>query len=138
MARSAGTQQRRTAAGPPPRASGGARAPASYNKVRRELKHSMREKTEFDYELLAMFVHNELAAQWTILLLALIFSLASMFWAPYEQAIGWLIIVIGAKVLLLDVCRRFVAVPKDEVDTKVWQRRFFITEAVGGTWAAAA
>ncbi|MFY0612884.1 MAG: sensor histidine kinase [Hyphomicrobiaceae bacterium] len=96
----------------------------------------MRDKTEFSYELLAMFVQNELAAQWTILLLALIFSLASMFWAPYEQAIGWLIIVIGAKVLLLDVCRRFVAVPKGELDTKVWQRRLFITEAVGGmAWA---
>lgn len=113
-----------------------ARADAAYRNVRSELKHSMREKTDFDYELLLMFVRNELAAQWTILLLALIFSLASMFWAPYEQAIGWLIIVIGAKVLLLDVCRRFMAVPKDEVDTVVWQRRLFMAEAVGGlAWA---
>ncbi len=136
MARTAGTMKRRTVAGPTPRSTRGAQAPAAYTNVRSELKHSMRDKTEFSYELLAMFVHNELAAQWTILLLALIFSLASMFWAPYEQAIGWLIIVIGAKVLLLDVCRRFVAVPQDEVDTKVWQRRLFITEAVGGmAWA---
>jgi two-component system, cell cycle sensor histidine kinase PleC len=96
----------------------------------------MREKTEFTYERLAMFVQNELAAQWTILLLALIFSLASMFWAPYEQAVGWLIMVIGAKVLLLSVCRRFVAVPKDEMDVAVWERRLFIAEAIGGmTWA---
>ncbi|SRR6056297_2002427 len=115
-----------------------ANAPAQANlrNVRSELKHSMREKTEFDYELLSMFVHNELAAQWTILLLALIFSLASMFWAPYEQAIGWLIIVIGAKVLLLDVCRRFVAEPRSDIDVKVWQRRLFLAEAVGGmAWA---
>ncbi|MGI9477613.1 MAG: sensor histidine kinase [Hyphomicrobiaceae bacterium] len=136
MARTAGTVKRRTIVGPSPRSSGAARSTATYNNVRSELKHSMRDKTEFNYELLSMFVHNELAAQWTILLLALIFSLASMFWAPYEQAIGWLIIVIGAKVLLLDVCRRFVAVPKDQMDTRIWQRRLFITEAVGGmAWA---
>ena len=136
MARTASTMKRRTGAGASPRAPGHTSAPAAYTNVRRDLKHSMREKTEFSYDLLAMFVHNELAAQWTILLLALIFSLASMFWAPYEQAIGWLIIVIGAKVLLLDVCRRFVAIPKEQVDTKVWQRRLFITEAVGGmAWA---
>jgi len=96
----------------------------------------MRDETDFTYEHMAMFVRNELAAQWTILLLALIFSLASMFWAPYEQAIGWLIIVIGAKVLLLDVCRRFMAVPKEEMDITVWQRRLFLAEAIGGmAWA---
>lgn len=135
MARAAGTI-RSNAAGRRPRAGASARADAGYRNVRTELKHSMREKTEFTYEFLAMFVRNELAAQWTILLLALIFSLASMFWAPYEQAIGWLIIVIGAKVLLLDVCKRFTAVPRDEVDTVVWKRRLFIAEAVGGmAWA---
>ncbi len=108
----------------------------AYGNVRSQLKHSMRDKKEFDYDLLAMFVRNELAAQWTILLLALIFSLASMFWAPYEQAIGWLIIVVGAKVLLLDMCRRFMAVPEREMDTNQWRRRLFIAEAIGGlTWA---
>jgi len=128
---------RSAASGLDPRgASRRAGSDATYQDVRSGLKHSMRDKTEFSYELLAMFVRNELSAQWTILLLALIFSLASMFWAPYEQAIGWLIIVIGAKVLLLDVCRRFMALPREEIDTEVWQRRFFMTEAVGGmAWA---
>jgi len=112
------------------------REDGSYRSVRTALKHSMREKTEFEYELLAMFVRNELAAQWTILLLALIFSLASMFWAPYEQAIGWLLIVVGAKVLLLEMCCRFVAVPEQDVDLDQWRRRLFIAEAIGGlTWA---
>jgi two-component system cell cycle sensor histidine kinase PleC len=112
------------------------RIDTAFRDVRSELKHSMRVKTEFTYERLAMFVQNELAARWTILLLALIFSLASMFWAPYEQAIGWLLMVIGAKVLLLDVCRRFVAVPRDEMDIVAWQRRLFMAEAIGGmAWA---
>lgn len=109
---------------------------SAYRNIRSQLKHSIHDKKEFDYDLLAMFVRNELAAQWSILLLALIFSLASLFWAPYEQAIGWLIIVVFAKVLLLDICRRFMAVPEREMDTKRWKRRLFIAEAVGGlTWA---
>ena len=100
------------------------------------LNNARSSKSSFDYELLSMFVNNELAAQWTILLLALIFSLASMFWAPYEQAIAWLIIVVAAKVLLLEVCRRFNATPQEEIDLPVWQRRLFIAEAVGGmAWA---
>lgn len=136
MARTAGTTKSSPATLRQPLRRPGARVDASYRNVRRELKHSSSDERDFDYELLAMFVHSELAAQWTILLLALIFSLASMFWAPYEQAIGWLIIVIGAKVLLLHVCRRFMAVPEAEMDVGVWQRRLFITEAVGGmAWA---
>ena len=105
MAHTAGTMKSRSAAGRTAPERGGARLDASYRNVRSDLKHSARDKTNFDYELMLMFVRNELAAQWTILLLALIFSLASMFWAPYEQAIGWLIIVIGAKLLLLLVER---------------------------------
>ncbi len=113
-----------------------ASAEAAYRNVRSHLRHSMRDEKEFDYDLLAMFVHNELAAQWTILLLALIFSLASMFWAPYEQAIGWLIIVVGAKMLLLDICRRFMMVPEREMDTQQWRRRLFVAESIGGlAWA---
>ena len=136
MAHTAGTMKSRSAAGRTAPERGGARLDASYRNVRSDLKHSARDKTNFDYELMLMFVRNELAAQWTILLLALIFSLASMFWAPYEQAIGWLIIVIGAKLLLLDVCRRFIAVPSDQIDVEVWKRRLFMTEAVGGmAWA---
>ncbi|MCB1510136.1 MAG: HAMP domain-containing histidine kinase [Hyphomicrobiaceae bacterium] len=81
---------------------------------------------------MSMFVRNELAAQWTILLLALIFSLASMFWAPFEQAVGWLIIVVGAKVMLLEVCRRFSAAPDAAEQPVVWYRRLLIAEAIGG------
>lgn len=87
---------------------------------------------DFDFELTDMFVRNELSAQWTILLLALIFSLASMFWAPFEQAIGWLIIVVGAKVILLEVSRKFVATEDTEQHFRMWFRRLLIAEGISG------
>ena len=54
-------------------------------------------KPEFEHEMMLMFVRNELSAVATIQLLAVIFSLASMFWATKTEAILWLALVIGAK-----------------------------------------
>ena len=100
--------------------------------ARARLIQGSNQSPEFEYELLAMFVRNELAAQWTIPVLALILALAYMTWAPYWQAFCWLIIVVGAKVLLLETCRKFASIPEAEVDVTAWRRRLFIAEAVGG------
>jgi len=91
---------------------------------------------DFNYDLLLLFVRNELSAQATILLLAVIFALASMFWAPWTQAIVWLFLVISAKVVLLECCCRFLSTPATEIDTAVWRRRLLIAEAINGlAWA---
>jgi two-component system cell cycle sensor histidine kinase PleC len=91
---------------------------------------------ELQYELLSMFVRNELAAQWTILFLALIFSLASMFWATEQQAIIWLIVIVATKVALLEICRQFVAASREDINVSIWYRRLFIAEAFCGiAWA---
>jgi len=83
-----------------------------------------------------MFVRNELGAIATIQLLAVIFSLASMFWAPVGQAIAWLLMVIFAKVALLELCRRFVAMPRPSVDIRQWTRWLVMAELLGGSvWA---
>jgi two-component system cell cycle sensor histidine kinase PleC len=93
-------------------------------------------KPAFAYELTLMFVRNELAAQSTIMLLAAIFSLASMFWAPWTQALLWLSLVIAAKVILLECCRRFQSLRPADVDIRQWRRHLFIAEAINGTaWA---
>jgi two-component system cell cycle sensor histidine kinase PleC len=104
--------------------------------LRRRLLEPGRARREFEYELLAMFVRNELAAQATILLLAGIFSLASMFWAPWTQASLWLILVIAAKVILLECCRQFAELPEQDADVPVWRRRIIMAEAINGfAWA---
>ena len=50
---------------------------ASLREIRAKLAHNTVLKPEFEYELLAMFVRNELSARVTLPLLAVIFSLAS-------------------------------------------------------------
>ena len=112
------------------------RQPAPIRETRERLVHGTTLKPEFEYELTLMFVRNELSAQATILFLAAIFSLASMFWAPWTQAVIWLMLVIAAKVILLECCRRFQALPPGEVNVRQWRRRLIVAEAVSGiAWA---
>ncbi|MEN2494849.1 MAG: Sensor histidine kinase RcsC [Hyphomicrobiaceae bacterium hypho_1] len=86
---------------------------------------------------MSIFVQNELAAQWTLVVLALIFSFTSMFWAPEQQAIIWLAIIVIAKISLLEICRKFASTPQKKVNVKVWYRRLFIAEACCGlAWAS--
>jgi two-component system, cell cycle sensor histidine kinase PleC len=93
-------------------------------------------RPEFEYELLLMFVRNEMSAQSHMWLLAFIFSLASMFWSPWQQAVLWLGIVIAAKVVLLECCRRFATLSPAEVNLKQWRKRLVMAEALNGlAWA---
>jgi two-component system cell cycle sensor histidine kinase PleC len=73
------------------------RATNDLRETRRKLAQGSSIKPEFEYEMLSIFVRNELSAAFTITGLSAIFSLASMFWAPVPQAILWLFVVIGAR-----------------------------------------
>jgi len=96
-------------------------------------------RPEFEYELLAMFVRNELSARVTVPLLAVIFSLASMFWAPVPQASAWLALVITAKFFMIAACRKFLAQPRGAVRVDEWRRRIVLLELVSGvTWGGMA
>lgn len=88
---------------------------------------------EFEQDLLALFVRNELSASWTIPGLALILALAYMTWAPYWQAICWLFVVLVTKLLLLESCRRFERhAANGDVDVPAWRTRLFYAEALCG------
>jgi two-component system cell cycle sensor histidine kinase PleC len=89
-------------------------------------------KPEFEYELLAMFVRNELSARVTLPLLAVIFSLASMFWAPVLQASAWLAMVISMKFFMIAACRKFLAQPRNEVRVDEWRLKFVWLELASG------
>lgn len=94
-------------------------------------------KPEFEFELMGIFARNELSAAVTIWALAAIFALASMFWAPWAEGCVWLLLVIGSKVVLLELCRRFVAQARIDDDLRPWQRKFFLAELFSGlVWAA--
>ncbi|MGD9669960.1 MAG: sensor histidine kinase [Hyphomicrobiaceae bacterium] len=112
------------------------RASEELRETRQKLAQGSAIKPEFEYEMLSIFVRNELSAAFTITGLSAIFSLASMFWAPVPQAIMWLFVVIGAKVLQLELCRRFQNTSRDEINLRVWRRRLVTSELVSGlAWA---
>ncbi|MGD9803898.1 MAG: sensor histidine kinase [Hyphomicrobiaceae bacterium] len=125
-----------TGCGPSERRAGQIAGRSPLREIRERLVERSEIRPEFQYELVSMFVRNELGAIATIQLLAVIFSLASMFWAPFGQAIAWLLLVIASKVALLELCRRFLATPRAELDIRLWTRRLVMVELVAGfIWA---
>ena len=96
-------------------------------------------RPEFEYELLAMFARNERSALVTIPLLAVLFALASMFWAPVMEACAWLAMVIATKFYMIAACQTFNALPRAEVDVVAWRRKFVRLELLSGiAWAGMA
>jgi two-component system cell cycle sensor histidine kinase PleC len=112
------------------------RADGDIKAARHRLTRGGDVKPEFEYDLMAMFARNELSAAVTIWALAAIFSLASMFWAPWAEGCLWLTLVIVSKVVLLELCRRFVAQPRTESELGRWRRKFLLAELFCGlVWA---
>lgn len=92
---------------------------------------------EFDYELLQMFVKNELGAALTVPMLAIIVALGAMFWAPTNELLVWLSQVFIAKGILLALARQFSLKPQSEVDVETWRAKFTAAEFLYGvTWAS--
>ena len=86
-----------------------------------------------------MFVKNELSARVTIPLLAVIFSLASMFWAPVVQASAWLAAVISMKFFMIAACRKFLARRAARCASITWRDMFVWLElATGIAWGGMA
>lgn len=135
------------------------RSAAEIRKRREQFIAGATKRPEFDYELLSMFVRNEMGAAFTMPALSIIFSLVALylnhenvsafetlsglssisdaFWNPTVQAGLWLLCVIFAKVALLESCRRFIATPRAQIDTRQWRRKFVALELVNGlTWSA--
>ncbi|MBU2582530.1 MAG: sensor histidine kinase [Alphaproteobacteria bacterium] len=104
--------------------------------IRSQLSSGSNVKPEFEYELLSMFVRNEISAAATMPALSIILSIASMLWATPLEAALWLVLVIASKVFLLELCRRFITMSQADVDVRVWRRRFVLSELLNGmTWA---
>jgi len=96
-------------------------------------------RPEFEYELLEMFAQRELAARVTLLLLAASFSLVSMSWAPWHQALAWLALVSAMRFFVVAACRAFLARPRNAINVADWRARFLLIELANGTaWGSLA
>ncbi|KAB2917065.1 MAG: sensor histidine kinase [Hyphomicrobiaceae bacterium] len=105
---------------------------AHIREIRARLTQGTTLKPEFEYELLAMFVRNELSARVTLPLLAVIFSLSIMFWAPVIQASAWLAMIISVKFFMIAACRKFLATPRADIHVDTWRKTFFWLEFASG------
>jgi len=96
-------------------------------------------RPEFDYELLMMFVRNELGASLTIPLLAIIIGMAGLYWAPTHEILIWLSSVLVAKGILLALCRQFSKAPRNDRKLQEWRHKLIAAEFLYGvTWASIA
>ncbi|GBE42732.1 MAG TPA: HAMP domain-containing histidine kinase [Rhizobiales bacterium] len=111
----------------------------SVQEARERLTFKSDTRPEFVYELLLMFVKNELSASLAIPLLAVIVALASMIWAPAQEVILWLCGVLISKGILLALCRKFTKLPQAGINLREWRSKLMAAEFLyGTTWAGIA
>ncbi|MFM7084250.1 MAG: sensor histidine kinase [Hyphomicrobium sp.] len=90
-----------------------------------------------DYDLLAMFCRNKIDAGLTMPAMAIIFAIASMFWAPIEHAILWVMFVFFSKFVLLNNCRKYLNIPRSKINVLRWKSRLITAEGFSGiAWAS--
>ncbi len=115
------------------------RASRSVQEAREKLTYKSGAKPEFDYELLMMFVRNELSAAVTTPLLAIVVAMGAMFWAPPRELLLWLGTIFISKGILISLCRQFAKAPRDDAKTPVWRAKITAAEFLYGvTWAGIA
>ena len=115
------------------------RAYRSVQEAREKLTYKSGRKPEFEYELLMMFVKNELSAAVTTPLLAIVVAMGAMFWAPPRELLLWLCAVFISKGILIAICRQFSKTPREECDTPAWRAKIAAAEFLYGvTWATVA
>lgn len=105
---------------------------AELKAVRGRLLSGSHIEPEFERELLGIFARNELKAAVTMPVLAIVFSLASTFWAPKHQALAWLTLVIVTKACLLWHCSRFLSAYDSAENLRWWRRRIIVLEVITG------
>src|SRR5512144_1414363 len=120
-------------------ANGKRRSFRSVQDAREKLTYKSGAKPEFEYELLLMFVRNELSAAVTTPLLAIIVAMGAMFWTSPRELLLWLGTVFVSKGILISLCRQFTKAPRVDAETPAWRAKITAAEFLYGvTWAAVA
>ncbi|MGB6388109.1 MAG: ATP-binding protein [Methyloceanibacter sp.] len=115
------------------------RSSRNLQEAREKLTHTSRFRPQFDYELLLMFVRNELSTAVTTPLLAVIVAMGAMFWAPPDRLLIWLATVLLAKFILVSLCRQFLKTPRERAKARAWRGKIAAAEFFYGlSWAGVA
>ena len=107
--------------------------------VRERLANDNEFNSDFVYDRLNIFVRNELAATVTIPLLAIVIAVALHYWAPINEVLSWLFIVLTTKIMLLYSCRSFTKIDRADINIEWWRSKLTTLEFVHGIgWASVA
>jgi two-component system cell cycle sensor histidine kinase PleC len=105
--------------------------------VRDKLLHPEKNRPEFNYELLSIFVRSELNASLAIPVLAVVLAVGLLPWAPVNALLFWLATVFISKGILILLCRRFQMLNRKQADCEQWRRYLSAAEFLyGTTWSS--
>ncbi|HFQ14839.1 MAG TPA: sensor histidine kinase, partial [Rhodobacteraceae bacterium] len=91
----------------------------------------------YTYELLQLYVRNQLSMSLGIPLLAVILATASTIWMPWNHTMFWLAGVFCAQGILLVNCEQFNSTHRQMINTVRWGWRLTAVEFLAGvSWAA--
>ncbi|MEM7192069.1 MAG: ATP-binding protein [Pseudomonadota bacterium] len=113
------------------------RAFRSVQEAREQLAYKSGGEPEFDYELLKMFVKNELSAAITTPLLAVVVAMGAMFWSPPRELLLWLCCIFVTKGILVGLCRQFAKASREDANVATWRAKITAAEFLYGVcWAS--
>jgi two-component system cell cycle sensor histidine kinase PleC len=94
---------------------------------------------DFEYDLLLMFVRNEMVAALTVPILAIVIAVTMLNWSNPRQLMLWLATILISEGILLALCRQFRKDPRETADLKRWRRKLSAAEFLYGmSWGAVA
>jgi two-component system cell cycle sensor histidine kinase PleC len=104
--------------------------------VRERLTSSSGLQRAFDHELLRMFARQRSSAALIMVLLAGTLAVVAGNWIATTSAFVWLSVMCATMTVSLILGRRFLDTPEQNIDSRIWRRRFILAESLQGlSWA---
>jgi len=104
----------------------------SVREARDRLTSTTGTRPAFDYELLRQFAQNRLSGSLVIIVLVGSIGVLSGLWTGALSAGTWTAAVLFIHLMILIVCRRFLAMPQNEADIRTWRLRFIMLDLFFG------
>jgi two-component system cell cycle sensor histidine kinase PleC len=92
-----------------------------------------------DLQLLRAYAETRVNSAVSATALILTMSALSLYWAPSQRIIIWLVLAFSSLILCYGTAKNLASVPDDKVTVKQWRTKFVCTELVHGiVWAGVA
>jgi two-component system cell cycle sensor histidine kinase PleC len=109
------------------------RAPSNEVKeVREKLTSSSGLGHAFDYDLLRLFAETRITSSYALIGLGLAAGLVTAYLSGLVLAVLGCVTVLIAHLITVTICRRFLSLPAQDVNTGVWHRRFVVLDLLTG------